>query len=276
MTVPTIPLNSGHDIPQLGYGVFLVKPEETERLVGEALEIGYRHIDTAARYYNEEGVGRAIAASGIPRDELFITTKLANDDQGYQTALDAARASLDKLQLDYVDLYLVHWPAPARGMYVESWRACEHLLAEGLARSIGVSNFMPEHLQRLFDEGSVVPAVNQLELHPLHQQPQAVSYSRDHGIQIEAWGPIGQGKYDLAGLEPVADAASRLGATPAQVVLAWHLARERIVFPKSTRRQRMEENFAALDVRLTESELAAIDALESGRRLGNDPMVFSD
>ncbi len=271
MTVPKLTLNDGRTIPQLGFGVFKVDPDATERIVSDALEIGYRHIDTAAIYGNEVGVGKAIAASGIPRDELFITTKLWNDAQGTQSAYDAVDESLEKLGLDSVDLYLIHWPTPARDLYVESWRALEQIKAQGKATSIGVSNFLVEHLERLAAETDTVPAVNQIELHPAHQRRDITAYGRDHGIAIEAWGPLGQGKYPLLELPEITSAAEAHERTPAQVVLRWHLQEGCIVFPKSNSRSRIAENFALFDFELTPSEMAAISALESGAAVGADP-----
>jgi 2,5-diketo-D-gluconate reductase A len=271
MTVPTITLNSGHSIPQLGFGVFKVDPAETERIVADALEVGYRHIDTAAIYGNEEGVGRAIAASGIPRDELFVTTKQWYTAQATDAANAAIEESLGKLGLDYVDLYLIHWPAAANDRYVEAWHALERFQAEGTTRSIGVSNFLVPHLQRILAEGTVVPAVDQLELHPAHQQPETTSFARSHGIQIESWGPLGQGKYDLFGERAVADAAAAHGKTPAQVVIRWHLQSGNIVFPKSNRRERMAEIFELFDFDLSEAEVASISALVRGGRVGSHP-----
>lgn len=195
--VPGIRLHDGRTIPQLGFGVFKVDPAETERIVTDALEAGYRHLDTARIYGNEEGVGRALAASGLPREELYVTTKLWNDDQGTQSALDAFDAfdaSLDRLGLDYVDLYLIHWPVPAQDRYVESWQALAQIRESGRARSIGVSNFMVPHLERIIADTGVVPAVDQIELHPAHQQPDVVDFAAANGIAIEAWGPLGQGK----------------------------------------------------------------------------------
>jgi 2,5-diketo-D-gluconate reductase A len=271
MTVPTIKLNDGFEIPQLGFGVFLVDPDEAERIVSDALETGYRHIDTAAIYRNEEGVGRAIAASGIPRDELFVTTKLYNDDQGTQSAYDAVQRSLDKLGLERVNLYLIHWPSPAQDRYVESWRALETIRERGQARSIGVSNFMVPHLARLIAETDIVPAVNQIELHPYHQQPEVTAFGAEHGIHTEAWGPLGQGKYPLLELSEITTVARAHGKSAAQVVLRWHLQEGHIVFPKSSRRERMAENFSLFDFELTADEQASITALERGGRVGGDP-----
>ncbi|MBN9177814.1 MAG: aldo/keto reductase [Microbacterium sp.] len=271
MTVPQITLNDGHTIPQLGYGVFKVDPAETERLVSTALEVGYRHIDTAAIYGNEEGVGRAIAASGIPRDELFITTKLWNSEQGTDKPRAAIQASLDKLGLDHVDLYLIHWPRPDQDLYVDTWRQLETFRDEGLTRSIGVSNFHRPHLERLLAETETVPAVDQLELHPAFAQRELRAFGADHGIHIEAWGPLGQGKYDLFGEKAVADAAAAHGVTPAQVVLRWHLDHGIIVFPKSSTPERIAANFDVFGFDLTPDELAAIDAIDRGQRVGSDP-----
>lgn len=271
MTVPALSLNDGRTIPQLGFGVFKVDPDETERVVSDALEVGYRHLDTAAVYGNEVGVGRAIAASGIPRDELFITTKLWNSDQGTQSAIDAAELSLEKLGLDHVDLYLIHWPRPDLDRYVESWLTLERLRDEGKTRSIGVSNFHRPHLERIIAESGTVPAVNQIELHPAFQQRELRAYGEPLGIRTEAWGPLGQGKYDLFGEKAVQDAAAAHGVSPAQVVIRWHLQRGIIVFPKTTSRERMASNFDVFGFELSEAELAGIDALDRGLRVGADP-----
>lgn len=270
-TVPRVQLNDGFSIPQLGFGVFKVEPSETERIVTDALDIGYRHIDTARAYGNEEGVGQAIAGSGIPREELFITTKLWNDDQGTQTVFDAFDASLDRLGLEYVDLYLIHWPTPANDRYVETWKAFERLRESGRARSIGVSNFLVPHLERLLAETDIVPAVDQIELHPHHQQPATAAFAEEHGIAIEAWGPLGQGKYPLLELPEVTDAAAAHGVTPAQVVIRWHLQRGHIVFPKSNRRERIAENFDVFGFELTGEEVDAITGLEREGRVSSHP-----
>lgn len=278
MTVPTITLNSGFDIPQLGFGVFLVPPAEAERAVSEALEVGYRHIDTAAIYKNEEGVGAAIAKSGIPREELFITTKLWNDRQAGDEPKAAIAESLEKLGLDYVDLYLTHWPTPEKNTYVNAWQKLIEIRDAGLAKSIGVSNHLVEHLERLVAETGVTPAVDQIELHPAYQQREVTQWAADHGVFIESWGPLGQGKYDLFGQKAVADAAAAHGKTPAQVVIRWHLDKGFIVFPKSSRKERMAENFDVLDFSLTEAEVAAIDALDpldGSGRVGAHPLEFN-
>ena len=270
-TVPRVQLNDGFSIPQLGFGVFKVDPNETESIVADALDIGYRHIDTARIYGNEAGVGQAIAASGIPREELFVTTKLWNDDQGTQTVFDAFDASLDRLGLEYVDLYLIHWPTPANDRYVETWKAFERLRESGRARSIGVSNFLAPHLERLLAETDIVPAVDQIELHPHHQQPATAAFAEEHGIAIEAWGPLGQGKYPLLELPEVTDAAAVHGVTPAQVVIRWHLQRGHIVFPKSNRRERIAENFDVFGFELTADEVDAITGLEREGRVSSHP-----
>ncbi len=271
MTLPAISLNDGTTIPQLGFGVFLVDPDETERIVSDALEVGYRHIDTAAIYGNEAGVGRAIAASGIPREELYITTKLWNSEQGTQSAFDAIDLSLEKLGMPKVDLYLIHWPRPDLDKYVETWHAMEQIQASGKAVSIGVSNFHVPHLERILAEGTVVPAVDQIELHPAFAQRPIRDFASDKGIAIEAWGPLGQGKYDLFGMPPVAAAAAAHGVSPAQVVIRWHLQSGIIVFPKSNSRERMAQNFDVFGFELTSDEMAALNGLDSGMRVGADP-----
>lgn len=260
--IPTVKLNDGHDIPQLGYGVFKVPAADTERAVTEALEVGYRHIDTAAIYGNEEGVGAAIAASGLPREELFITTKLWNDRHEGDEPREAIGESLDKLGLEQVDLYLVHWPTPARDNYVHAWAQLVELRDAGLTRSIGVSNHLVPHLERIVAATGVVPAVNQIELHPAYQQRDITGWASANDVRIESWGPLGQGKYDLFGAEPVAAAAAAHGKSPAQAVLRWHLQKGFIVFPKSVRRERLEENLDVFDFELTDAEVAAIDAMD--------------
>lgn len=268
-TIPTVTFNNGVRIPQLGFGVFQVPPGETQRIVEDALEAGYRHLDTAAAYRNEAGVGAALAASGLPRGDVFVTTKLRNGEQGM--AQEAFQNSLDALGLDYVDLYLIHWPVPSRGLFTQAWKVMEKLYAEGFTRAIGVSNFLPEHLDTLLPVADVVPAVNQIEIHPTFQQQELAAKSRSLGIAVEAYSPLGQGS-DLAAAA-VESLAARYGATPAQIVLAWHLAQGNIVIPKSGNSVRMRENLGAAAVSLMPAEIAGITALESGARIGTDPAV---
>lgn len=269
-TVPEITLNDGQKIPQLGFGVFMVDPDETERIVTDALEAGYRHIDTAAIYGNEDGVGRAIAKSGIDRDELFVTTKLWNDR--HRDAKNALEESLEKLGLAEVNMYLIHWPAPKTGDFLTAWRTLEELREAGLTRSIGVSNFLPQHIEELVKHADVPPVVDQIELHPAYQQRDVTDVARDIGIEIEAWGPLGQGKYDLFSEAPVAAAAKAHNVTPAQAVLRWHLQLGNIVFPKSNSAERMRENFDLFGFELTDNEVAAISALDRGQRGGPHPL----
>ena len=269
---PTLTLNTGDIIPQIGLGVFKVDDEALcEQVVSDALEVGYRHIDTAMIYRNEAAVGRAIASSGIPRDEIFVTTKLWNSDQGAATSAAALHKSLDLLGLDYVDLYLIHWPAPLRNTYFETWLELEKFYAEGLAKAIGVSNFQIEHLERVLDGGSVVPAINQIEIHPAFQQRDVRGFQEPKGILTEAWGPLGQGKYDLAELPGLSDIASAHGKTIQQVVLRWHLQEGVIVFPKTVKKDRLVENLNITDFTLTEDEMATMRAMDAGRRVGTHP-----
>lgn len=269
---PHLTLNDGRTIPQLGLGVFLVDPAEAERIVSEALEVGYRHIDTAMIYKNEEGVGRAIAKSGIPREELFITTKLWNSDQGADSARAALDTSLEKLGLDYVDLYLIHWPAPKYGKHVESWQTLVELRESGKARSIGVSNFMQTHLDDLAQVSDVVPVVNQVELHPAFQQRELRAFQEPRGTLTEAWGPLGQGKYELAELPGLAEIAERHGKSVQQVAIRWHLQEGIIVFPKTTKRERMIENAEVFDFELSADEMATIAAADRDQRVGAHPL----
>lgn len=268
----SLTLNTGDSIPQLGLGVFKVEDDICEQIVLDALEVGYRHIDTAMIYRNEAAVGRAIAKSGIPRDELFVTTKLWNSDQGADTTADALATSLELLGLDYVDLYLIHWPAPLRDEYVASWLALEGLHREGLAKAIGVSNFEPEHLERVLEEGAIVPAINQVELHPAFQQRKLRAFQEPRGIITEAWGPLGQGKYDLAELPGLQDIAESQGKSIQQIVLRWHLQEGVVVFPKTVRKERMIENLSVFDFELSEAEMEAMAAMDADRRVGTHPM----
>jgi 2,5-diketo-D-gluconate reductase A len=271
--VPTVTLNNEVQIPQLGFGTFLVPPEDTERVVSTALETGYRHVDTAAAYHNEEGVGRAIASCGLPRDEVFVTTKLWNSDHGYDQALRAFDRSLRRLGLDTVDLYLIHWPVPAADRYVETWKALEKLATEGRVRAIGVSNFGSEQLQRLFPETGTVPAVNQVELHPHFQQTELRAVHAQHGIATEAWSPLGQGQ--ILGEATITRIAHKYGVTPAQVVLRWHLQLGNIVIPKSVTPQRIKENLDVFGFELSHDDLLVIADLETGQRIGPDPAEFN-
>jgi len=269
--VPNVTLNNGVTIPQLGFGVFQVPRDETQRVVEDALEAGYRHIDTAAAYGNEAGVGAAIAACGIPRDQLFITTKLRNGEQG--SATEAFEASRRALRLDVIDLYLLHWPVPSQGLFVDAWQALEKVYAADGVRAIGVSNFLQEHLDTLLAATTVVPAVNQIELHPSFQQAALSVSSQAAGTAIEAYSPLGRG----ADLESAAvkSLAVKRGVTAAQIILGWHLGIGNIVIPKSTHPLRMSENLAAAGVTLGQDEIDAITALDSDARIGADPAAAS-
>ncbi|MEU8677612.1 aldo/keto reductase [Streptomyces sp. NPDC048560] len=268
-SIPHITLNNGVEMPRLGFGVFQIPDEETTAAVSTALTAGYRSIDTAAIYGNERGVGRALAESGISRGELFVTTKLWNADQGYDSTLAAFDASLDKLGLDHVDLYLIHWPTPARDLYTDTWRAMEKLLADGRTRAIGVSNFQPAHLQRLLDHSGTVPAVNQVELHPGLQQRELRAFHARHGIATEAWSPLAQGA--VLKDEAITSIAARHEVTPAQVVLRWHLQTGNVVIPKSVTPQRIHQNLDVFGFELTADDIEAVASLDSGMRTGPDP-----
>ncbi|MFI5808322.1 aldo/keto reductase [Streptomyces sp. NPDC051561] len=271
--VPSLTLNNGVEMPQLGFGVWQVPDDEATAAVSTALEAGYRSIDTAAIYGNEEGTGRALASSGIARDELFVTTKLWNDKQGYDSTLRAFDESIGKLGLDYVDLYLIHWPVAGQGTFVDTFKAFEKILADGRAKAIGVSNFLPEHLETLLAETSVVPAVNQIELHPQLQQADSRALHVKHGIATEAWSPLGQGK-GLLEVPTVVAVARKHGKTPAQAVLRWHLQLGNVVIPKSVTPSRIAENIDVFDFELDADDMAAFAALDEGKRLGPDPAVF--
>ncbi|GES28978.1 oxidoreductase [Streptomyces angustmyceticus] len=271
--VPSITLNNGVTMPQLGFGVWQVENDEAFTTVGQALDAGYRSIDTAAIYGNEEGTGKALAASGIPRDELFVTTKLWNAEQGHDSTLRAFDASLAKLGLEYVDLYLIHWPLPSKDLYVETYRAFEKIYAEGRAKAIGVSNFLPGHLERLMGETSVVPAVNQIELHPQLSQAESRAFHARHNIVTEAWSPLGQGR-GLLENPAIAELAAKHGRTPAQVVLRWHLQLGNVVIPKSVTPSRIAENIDVFGFELDDEDLATLARLDTGTRLGPDPATF--
>ncbi|MGP3982295.1 aldo/keto reductase [Streptomyces sp. KR80] len=274
--VPFITLNSGVTMPQLGYGVWQIPDDEAEQAVGTALEAGYRSIDTAAAYENERGTGKALAASSIPREELFITTKLWNSASTTWTRDNVLRefdASLARLGLDYLDLYLIHWPRPMRDDYLTIWRTFEEIAETGRAKAIGVSNFQPAHLRRLLEETSVVPAVNQIELHPRFQQAELRAFHAEHDIATEAWSPLGQGK-GLLEVPVIVAIARKHGRTPAQVVLRWHLQLGTIAIPKSATPSRIKENIDVFGFELDTEDLAALSALDSGDRLGPNPDDF--
>jgi 2,5-diketo-D-gluconate reductase A len=275
--VPKIELNDGNRIPQLGFGVFQIDPPDTAEAVAAALDIGYRHIDTAEMYENEAGVGEAVRASGLDRGEVFITSKLSNAAHAPDAAREAFEGTLSELGVDYVDLFLVHWPLPMLDEdFVETWKVFEELKHDGRARSIGVSNFEPDHLERLAEETDVVPAVNQIELHPYLLNAEVDAYGYDHGIATEAWSPIAQGAVlDDPEITALAD---RLGRTPAQVVLRWHIQRGNIVFPKSATPARMRENFEIFDFELSPEDVRQIDALDRGEegRTGPHPNRFDN
>ncbi|MFF3492841.1 aldo/keto reductase [Streptomyces sp. NPDC002795] len=260
-------------MPQLGFGVWQVPDDEAESAVATALQAGYRSIDTAAIYGNEEGTGKAIAASGVPREELFVTTKLWNADQGYDSTLRAFDTSLEKLGLDHVDLYLIHWPLPSKGLATDTYKAFEKIQADGRATSIGVSNFLPEHLDKLIAETSVIPAVNQIELHPHLQQRVSREKHAELGIATEAWSPLGQGK-GLLEVPAIVAIAQKHGRTPAQVVLRWHIELGNVVIPKSVTPSRIKENIDVFSFELDTEDLGAISALNEDRRLGGDPATF--
>jgi 2,5-diketo-D-gluconate reductase A len=270
--VPSVTLHDGVEIPQLGFGVFQVPPEDTQRVVEEALAAGYRHIDTAAAYRNEKGVGEAVAASGIPREEVFVTTKLWNEQQGFDSALEAFEKSLGRLDMEYVDLYLIHWPAPGQDRFVETWKAFERIREQGGARTIGVSNFRIEDLERLGRETDTVPTVNQVELHPRFHQTELRAWHGEHGVATEAWSPLGQGA--LLGEPAIVEIAERHDRTPAQAILRWHLQLGNVVIPKSATPARIRENIELFDFELGEEDMAAIGDLDTGRRTGPDPATF--
>lgn len=273
-SVPYLNLNDANRIPQLGFGVFQVPPEDTAGVVTHALRTGYRSIDTAAAYGNEAGVAEAIAGSGLDRGELFITTKLWNNDHGHDRALHAFESSLERLGQEYVDFYLIHWPAPSSGRFVETWKAFTELKGDGRARSIGVSNFREQDLEQIMDATAVVPAVNQIELHPRFQQTGLRRFHEEHGIVTEAWSPLGQGS--LIDDDTIGEIASRHGRTPAQVMLRWHIQLGNVVIPKSVTPERIRENFRIFDFELGDEDMQAIAALDSGDgRLGPDPATMS-
>jgi 2,5-diketo-D-gluconate reductase A len=272
-SVSTVRLNNGVEIPQLGFGVFQIPPEETAAVTRTALEIGYRHIDTAQMYRNEKGVGQAVRESGIPREEVFVTSKLNNNRLERDDILRSFDTSLRDMGFDYLDLFLVHWPLPAVSDYVARWKVMEEIYASGRAKAIGVSNFQPHHLRNLFGASETKPAVNQIEVQPYLTQEPLRAFNADHEIATEAWAPIAKGRVnDDPAIRQVAES---VGRTPAQVVLRWHIQRGDIVFPKSAHRGRMEQNFAIFDFELDESAMAALSGLDRGERTGPDPDEFN-
>jgi 2,5-diketo-D-gluconate reductase A len=272
-SVPIVTLNNAVEIPQLGFGVFQIEPDETTSATLTALEIGYRHIDTAQMYGNEKEVGQAVRDSGLPRDDIFVTTKLNNGFHAHDDALTAFDQSLADLKFEYVDLFLIHWPLPSVGDFVETWHAMEEIYSSGRARSIGVSNFQPHHLRRLLGESTVVPAVNQIEVHPYLTQDDVRAFNAQHHIATEAWSPIAQGKVlDEPAIVRIADAH---GKSPAQVTLRWHIQRGDIVFPKSVTPSRVRENFEIFDFELSDVDMASITELNRDERTGPNPDEFN-
>jgi diketogulonate reductase-like aldo/keto reductase len=268
--IPVLDLNDGRQAPQFGFGVWQIDDAAASDAVATAIQSGYRSIDTAAIYGNERGVGQGIARAGVPREEIFLTTKLWNADQGFDATLRAFDESLEKLGTDYVDLYLIHWPTPARDRYVDTWKAFMRLREEGRARSIGVSNFQPAHIERLIAETGVTPAVNQVELHPDFAQRELVAFNTRHRIVSEAWSPLGQGG-ELLGNAVLRELAGKHGRSVAQVVLRWHIQRGHMVIPKSQTPSRIRENIAIFDFALDDADMQAIAALDAGHRIGPDP-----
>jgi diketogulonate reductase-like aldo/keto reductase len=270
--VPVLTLHDGVEMPQLGFGVFQIPPEETQERVEEALAAGYRHVDTAAAYRNEAGVGAAIAAGGVRREDVFVTTKLWNSEQGYESTLRAFEKSIGRLGTGHVDLYLIHWPLPSRDLFLDTWRAFERIKEEGGARSIGVSNFRVEDLERLEAEAEQRPTVNQIELHPRLQQAELRAWHADHDVATEAWSPLAQG--DLLEDGTIETVAAHHERSPAQVILRWHLQVGNVVIPKSVTPERIRENFELFDFALSEDDMAAIERLDAGERVGPDPGSF--
>lgn len=266
---PALTMNDGRSIPQVGLGVYKVADDQADVVVREALQLGYRHIDTAALYRNEAGVGRGLRESGLPRENVFVTTKVWNDRHGYEETLAAFSESLDRLGLEYVDLYLIHWPAPRQNRYIDTWRALEKIAADGLARSIGVSNFAQHHLERLLTETEVTPALNQIELHPWLSQDRLREFNAAHGILTEAWSPLARGR--VLGNDVIDRIAAKYDKSPAQVVLRWHLELGNVVIPKSVTPARIAENFAVFDFALDYDDLGDIAGLNTGERTGADP-----
>jgi len=270
---PVLTLHDGVEMPQLGFGVFQIPPGETQEKVEEALSVGYRHVDTAAAYRNEAGVGAAIAATGVRREDVFVTTKLWNSEQGYDSTLRAFEASLERLGTGHVDLYLIHWPLPSRGLFLETWRAFERIKEDGGASSIGVSNFRVDDLERLEAEAEQRPTVNQVELHPRFQQAELRAWGTAHGVVTEAWSPLAQG--DLLEDGTIETVAAHHDRSLAQVILRWHLQIGNVVIPKSSNPERIRENFELFDFELSDDDMAALERLDSGNRIGPDPASFN-
>jgi diketogulonate reductase-like aldo/keto reductase len=277
LNIPLITLNNGVKMPQLGLGVYLVPHDQTAQIVTTALKDGYRLIDTAAAYHNEEGVGKAIRNCGIPREEIFVTTKLWNTNHGYDNAIKGFEASLNELDLDYLDLYLIHWPNPQKGLAIETWKALEQVYKEGRVKAIGVCNFTPEHLNHLLQETEVIPAVLQIEIHPFFTQEKVRKYAKDHGIQVESWYPLGghRNKEKLLNLPLFTELAKKYNKTPAQIILRWHTQLGLIVIPKSSNPDRIKENGDIFDFEMNHEEIASISDLDTGIRLGPDPDIFT-
>src|SRR3954452_23500394 len=271
--IPILTLHDGVEMPQLGYGVFQIPPQDTQEKVEEALAVDYRHVDTAAAYRNEAEVGAAIAAAGVRREDVFLTTKLWNSEQGYESTLRAFEKSLGRLGSGNVDLYLIHWPLPSRDLFLETWRAFERIREEGGARSIGVSNFRVEDLERLERQAGQLPTVNQIELHPSLQQAELRAWHADHYIATEAWSPLAQG--GLLDDDTIATVAAHHDRSPAQAILRWHLQIGNVVIPKSVTPSRIRENFEVFDFELSEDDMAALERLDAGERTGPDPGTFS-
>lgn len=268
--IPELTLNSGHVIPQLGVGAFLLPADQTESLMLSALEVGYRHIDAATMYQNEAEIGAAIARSGVARSDIFLTTKVKNTDQGFKTTKRAFQRSLEDLQTDYLDLYLIHWPAPGRDLYEETWAAMIEIRDSGLTRSIGVCNFEPIHLSKIMEQG-VVPAVNQVELHPAFQQTKLRDFHNEHGILTQAWGPLGQNKYQLASLPGIENIANKHGKSVYQVTLRWHIQLGNTIFPKTQKVERLQENLNIFDFELDAEDMSDFANMNVDFRLGNSP-----
>jgi 2,5-diketo-D-gluconate reductase A len=271
--VPVLTLHDGVEIPQLGFGVFQIPPERTQEAVEEALAVGYRHVDTAAAYGNEAEVGAAVAATGVRREDVFVTTKLWNSEQGYDSTLRAFEASLERLGTGHADLYLIHWPRPAEDLFLETWRAFERIKEEGGARSIGVSNFRVEDIERIEAEAELRPTVNQVELHPRFQQAELRAWHAEHDVATEAWSPLAQG--DLLEDGTIETVAAHHDRTPAQAILRWHLQIGNVVIPKSATPERIRENFELFDFELSEDDMAALERLDDGQRIGPDPGMFN-